>query len=229
MRHRLAALYGAVLAACSGHPTPTSQPPAEPMDHVNVHTSALAEKLLSGHYGALFYYPQREMTIDRIWSEPGNPEALKGLVKDTGASGKARFLAAEVLFARDVFFIDIVGRPMVARLYGEALAHGYTGLANSWGLLWEHDDVGEVGSRFLVLGEAAVPVLTELLDDATVVDTYEGSEEATVGNRYRFRIADFASYYLSRITGIPVPFHRDPAQRPAEIAQLKHKLRDRRS
>jgi len=200
------------------------------MDHANVHTSALAEKLLSGHYGPLFYYPQREMTIDRIWSEPGNPQALEGLVKDAGASGKARFLAAEVLFARDVFFVESRGTGRwspgcTARHW----AHGYTGLANSWGLLWEHDDVGEVGSRFLVLGEAAVPVLTKLLDDVTLVDSYEGSEEATVGNRYRFRIADFASYYLSRITGIGVAFHQDPAERPAEIAHLKHKLRDRRS
>jgi hypothetical protein len=181
----------------------------------------LVRKLLAGEYGLLFYYPQHDMTIERIWSDPGNPQALEELVRDPSAPGKARFIAAEVLFARDVFFINRVGRALVARLYTEALTKGYTGHANAWGLLWEHDDIGEVGSRFLVLGDEAIPALAELLDDDTIVDSYEGSEDATVGNRYRFRIKDFAAYYIGRITGHPVPFHLDHAGRDAEIERLK--------
>jgi hypothetical protein len=184
-------------------------------------TNELARKLTAGEYGLLFYYPQHEMTIERIWSEPGNPESLEELVKDSSAPGKARFIAAEVLFARDVFFINRVGKPLVARLYTEALTKGYTGHANAWGLLWEHDDVGEVGSRFLVLGEEAIPALAELLADDTVIDSYEGSEEATVGNRYRFRGKDFAAYYISKITNHPVPFHLNHAERDTEIERLK--------
>jgi hypothetical protein len=234
----LVALCGAALAACNGHATTPSQPPTKPSQPLtkpsqptntmdNANTNLLAGKLMAGDYGKLFIYPQHDMTIERIWSAPGNPEALEALVKDAGAPGKARFLAAEVLFARDVFFIERAGRAAVARLYAEALVGDYTGLANSWGLLWEHNDVGEVGGRFLVLGEAAIPALTELLDDGKVVDNYEGSEEATIGNRYQFTIADFAAYYLSRIAGIAVPFHRTPAERRAEIAKLKDQLRKR--
>jgi hypothetical protein len=181
--------------------------------------------LAADHYGLLFYYPQRNAAVGRIWSEPGNVSDLEELVKDSTAPAKVRFLAAEVLFARDVFFVDRAGEALVAQLYADALVNGYTGHANAWGLLWEHDEVGEVGSRFLVLGEAAIPALSALLDNDTIVDSYEGSEEATVGNGYRFRIKDFAAYYLNRITGYPVPFHRDHGGRDAEIERLKAHLK----
>lgn len=184
-------------------------------------TSELARKLVAGEYGTLFYYPQHQITIERIWSQPENRQTLEQLVKDSNLPGKARFIAAEVLFARDVFFIDRIGKPVVARLYTEALIEGYTGHANAWGLLWEHDDVGEVGSRFLVLGDEAIPALVELLDDDTIVYSYVGSEDATVGNRYKFRIKDFAAYYISRITAHPVPFHLEHAERDVEIDRLK--------
>jgi hypothetical protein len=32
-------------------------------------------------------------------------------------------------------------------------------------------------------------------------------EEATVGNGYKYRIKDFAAFYLGRITGTPIAFH----------------------
>ena len=89
--------------------------------------------MTADHYGLLFYYPQRNAAVGRIWSEPGNVSDLEELVKDSTAPAKVRFLAAEVLFARDVFFVDRAGEALVAQLYADALVNGYTGHANAWG------------------------------------------------------------------------------------------------
>ena len=215
--------------ACTGSATSvsTNQASNERTNMSQTQTKTLADKLLAGDYGVFFYYPQHEMTINRIWSEPTNPPALEALVADIAAPTKARFLAAEVLFTKDVFFLERVGRPLLAALYAEALVKMYTGHANSWGLLWIDNDVGEVGSRFLVLGDAAVSSLIALLDVDTVVTHYEGSEEATLGNGARYRIKDFAAYYLGRITQYPIPFHSEPSERDVEIARLREHLAKR--
>jgi hypothetical protein len=182
----------------------------------------LARELLGSQF---FYYPQHEQAIERIWSKPGSPNALEELVKDPNAPAKTRFLAAEVLFARDVFFIERVGRALVAQIYAEALAKRFAPHANVWGLLWEGDDLGAAGSRFLILGRDAIPALTALLTDEAIVQDYEGSEEATVGNRAEYRIKDYAAYYISRITGLPMHFEQDFPVRDREIARLMKKMK----
>lgn len=184
----------------------------------------LARWLLSDELRLFFHDARRGEAIDRVWSRPGAPAALEALVGDPAAPGKARLIAAEALFARDLFFIGRLGQERVARLYADALRRGYTENANAWGMPWMEDGTAPAGSRFLILGQAAVPALSELLDDDAVVDRYEGSELATVGNRYRVRVKDVAAYYLGRITRHPVPFHEDPAARDAGIARLREAL-----
>ena len=44
--------------------------------------------------------------------------------------------------------------------------------------------------------------------------------EATVGNGARYRIKDFAAFYLARLIRFSLPTHTDPAERDAEIAKL---------
>jgi len=187
----------------------------------------LARKLASDGYGMVFVWPQHEETIARIWSQPGNPELLEQVLNDPASPGRARFIAAEVLFANKFSFIDRTSHEGLARLYAEALVKRYTGHANAWGFLWDHDDVGQVGGRFMILGQAAIPTLLELLGDSTLVDWYEGSEEATVGNGHHYRIKDFAAFYLGRLTRHEVPFHADPAARDAEIDRLRRAVQSR--
>lgn len=183
-------------------------------------TTDLAAKLLAGDYGLMFYWPQHDVTVQKIWDEPGNPAALEALIDDASAPPKARFLAAEVLFAKDFTFASRHDAGALARLYANALIGRFTGHANVWGLLWIDDSVGQVGGRFVALGEAAIPALRELLEDTTVIDWYAGSEEATVGNRQGYRIKDFAAFYLSRMLAEPIAFHADVAARDAEIRKL---------
>lgn len=187
-------------------------------------TSDLARKLMSHAYGEFFVLPAHEETIDRVWGEPANRAALEALTADAAQPLEARFLAAEVLFARDFTFTSRVPPAVVAEIYARALEQNLTGMANSWGLLYEHDDAGPVGIRFVMLGDPAVPSLVRLLDNAGAPLTYAGSKEATVGNAYRYRIKDFAAYYLGRIRSIPVSFHSDVAERDQEIARLRQTL-----
>jgi hypothetical protein len=181
----------------------------------------LARKLIDGEYGLFFYYPQHADTIARVWGDAESRPMLEELVNDDDAPGKARFIAAEILFARDVLFLERSGRERVADIYAEALRRQYTPHTNAWGLLWENDEAGEAGNRFLILGDRAVPALRALLDDTSILAHYEGSEEATLGNRAQYRVKDFAAYYLGRILRHPIPFHRQPAARDAEIEKLR--------
>ncbi len=225
---RLAALTLAVSAAAC-HPEPAKEPapePRAPAHHpkVDMPRTELTRRLMADDFGPVFYWPQHDATIAKIWAEPGNPQQLEAIVADRNSPGRARVLAAEVLFTNDISFLGRVDGRTVAEVYAEALAKNYTGHANPWGLLWENDRPGPVGVRFLMLGEAAVPALRALLDDSAIVDWYAGSEEATVGNAARYRIKDFAAYYLGEIRGRQVPFHRDHAGRDAEIAKLREAL-----
>lgn len=180
----------------------------------------LAAALVEDRYGETFWWPQHDATIEAIWSAPGNPARLEALIDAVDAPGKARVIAAEVLFLRDFTFVDRHDRRAIAQIYADALVHRDVPIANPWGLLWVDDTVGEIGGRFAMLEQPAVPVLRALLDDTTVVDWYAGSEEATLGNGQRYRIKDVAAFYLADMVHHPIPFHEDAAARDAEIAAL---------
>jgi hypothetical protein len=117
------------------------------------HAAALAEKLVADVYGELFYYPQHDETIAKIWNEPSNAAALEAL-DDPKAPAKARFVAAEALFARDLTFIGRHDLGVVARIYAIALQRKLTGHLNAWGLVWYSDSAGPVGNRFIAIGKA---------------------------------------------------------------------------
>lgn len=210
--------------ASSGQMDPDAAMTSERNKTMHSQASDLAHKLTTGAYGDFFVLPAHDQTIDRIWSDPQNRPTLEALVADSSQPLAARFLAAEVLFARDFTFTSRVSPALVADLYARALEQNLTGMANSWGLLYEYADAGPVGVRFVMLGEPAVPVLLRLLDNASSPLIYDGSKEATVGNAYHYRIKDYAAYYLAQIRNTPVTFHRDLAARDQEIAQLKQRL-----
>ena len=193
-------------------------------DKATSEAQLLARRLIAREFGALFEYPHHDRTVDAVWADPKHHGLLAEIVRTTAMPAEARFLACEVLFRKDIMFLQGQDRKQVAAVYAQALVDDYTGVANSWGLLYEHRDEGPVGIVFLQLGENAVDALVPLLDDARQRSSYVGSIEATVGNAYQYRIKDFAAYYLARIKGIPITFHRDLADRDAEIDRLRQRL-----
>lgn len=185
---------------------------------------SLARKIVNREFGEFFVYPMHDQTIDRIWENPEHHQILNTILDDTSISSEARFLAAEVLFQKDLFFTRQHSPAMVAAIYADALSNNRTGMANSWGLLYEHQDDGPVGITFLNMGKEAISALSALLDDERDHLEYQGSEEATIGNQYRYRVKDFAAYYIGRILGKPLKYYPDFADRDAQIEELKREL-----
>jgi hypothetical protein len=161
-----------------------------------------------------------DQTLNGVWNQPNAPAELANLVMDSSASSQARFLAAEILFYKDKSYPSDAAKPTLAQIYATALVENYTGIANPWGLPGYLDSVGE---HVVDLGDAAVPALVPLLDDETPL-LYGGSQEATLGNSYGYRVKDMAAFFISRIKGIAYTVYQTAAERDAEIENLKTKL-----
>jgi len=209
----LAAALASISTACDGAQSlPRSRPSSA--------DSTLVQGLQDDRFGLTFLWPMHDQTIARIQAVSDSTARLEAIIDDRTAPAKARLIAAEALFDHDASFLARHDQKEVARIYTDALAQHAVPGANSWGMLWLNGRSGLLGDRIFFLGEAAIPVLKSLLDNSTVVDWYEGSEAATLGNMQRYRIKDFAAWYLAEITGHPIAFHRDNAERDAEIAKL---------
>jgi len=191
--------------------------------NTKTNTASFANKLIAREFGEFFIYPMQDRTIDKIWSDSSNHQLLDNILDDATISDEAKFLACEVFFKKDILFMQRHPPEKVAYIYTKALSNDFTGMANSWGLLYEHEDEGTVGIAFLAIGEKAIPALSKLLDDERTHLKYQGSIEATVGNGYRYRIKDFAAYYIGRITGNPLTYYPNLADRDEQINNLKVK------
>lgn len=183
-----------------------------------------AQQLAQMRFGEMWSWPAHDETVAAIWDEGDNAPRLDAIVDSAEAPPKARFVACEVLGAEDPFYMQRHPPAQVAQIYATALAGDFTGRANSWGLLYEEQDEGPVGVVFLAIGADAIPALAPLLDDDRRIHEYEGSEEATVGNAYGYRVKDFAAYYIGRIQGQPLAWHPEVADRDAQIEALKARL-----
>jgi hypothetical protein len=184
----------------------------------------LAKELVARKFGEFFIYPMHNQTIDVIWSDPKNHALLDTILFDDHISLEAKFLACEVFFKKDILFMQRHPPEKVADIYAQALVNNYTGMANSWGLLYPHEDDGPVGIAFLTIGDKAIPALAKLLDDSSTTLKYQGSEEATVGNGYHYRIKDFAAYYIGRIMGTPLKYYPNTEDRDKQINDLKKRV-----
>jgi hypothetical protein len=187
--------------------------------------SDVEHQLIAAQYDGLFLSGQQSRA-DAIWAQGRNRAALEAILADHATPLQAKFLAAELLRANGVK-PDGAAAAVVAEAYAAALAstsetagNPWHLNGNAWGYVQHADDPGPLGRVVIGLGQAAVPPLLKLLgDDGPVV--FEGSREATTGNKLQLRIKDFAAYYLSKIENIAVPLHPDHAARDAEIEKLK--------
>ena len=195
---------------------------------INTSSKELNNKLLDKSYSLLFL-SSNDNQVDTLWGEY-KKHAFIELVNDTTADDNVRFLAAEILFHKSDSFPPKNLYGALGNVYANALK--ITGLSNSkfvlaangWGFLYDRDDVGFIGKRFILIGEPAVKYLTNQLENADQV-MYEGSEEATIGNSYHYRIKDIAAFYISKIKNIPVKFYQNIEDRDKEIACLRELLK----
>jgi hypothetical protein len=200
---------------------------AAQMNHENTvdSTQALAARLVTLGYGGLFESGSNDIP-DEIWESEENRKLLMAMIVGDDFSSEAIFLANEIMRRQDLRWIQ-PRSVRVAFAYAHALSNWnnnpYETGANLWGFLYHGESPGRLGQVFLDLGQTSTQALIDLLEEERVL-LYEGSQEATLGNSFSYRVKDFAAYYLSRIMQIPIVFHQQNDARDREILALKTKL-----
>jgi hypothetical protein len=180
----------------------------------------LANQLLQIGYAKLFFSGD-PAPLEQIWTRPDAPAQLRNLALEPTANPEARFLAAEVLFHKQPSPFSSEESASLAEVYAEALKTATIG--NYWGLPGSLSAASPSAQHLVSLGDVMIKPLLALLEDARIVP-YEGSEEATVGNSYQYRIKDVAAFFIAKIKNIPYAVHQDPARRDQQIDELKKQL-----
>ncbi|MBC8756315.1 hypothetical protein H2O64_16695 [Kordia sp. YSTF-M3] len=187
--------------------------------------NALEHELIAIGFKGLFqlYYDNPK---NKIWNSGANEEKLKNIIEQPNSSLLGSFLAAETLRYYEVK-LDKKYTNKLSEAYVYALEKtnmeddDFIGIsANSWGFLYNNKNAGYLGEKLISYGEITISNLVKLLEIEGKV-LYEGSEEATIGNDYQYRIKDFAAFYIAKIKNIPLTFYQDFDERDAEIERLK--------
>lgn len=176
--------------------------------------SQLAEKLAGTTY-SLLLQSLDEALLNELWTTYGFPE-FAVVVRDRHLPSLSRFLAAESIAQRHGSWGDLYMKT-VADLYVEGLAQDFPGSANPWGLPFE---LGILAQRVIKIGEAALEGLAGLLTNDRRL-YFSGSEEATMGERYQYRVKDVAAVLVSRIAFLPYGDKDTPAERDEKILALE--------
>lgn len=157
--------------------------------------------------------------LEQIWNQPNAPDNLITLALDDTADPQARLLASEILFHKDHTFPPHQIRPKLVDIYCEGLKTASTG--NAWVL--PDNFIGTLGKHLLQFGSLAIEPLYALLDDERII-LYEGSVEATTGNRLKVRVKDLSAFFISRLKRIPFALDHDLNTRDQIIHDLKNSL-----
>jgi len=192
-----------------------------PVEIRQAYPGDLANRLTELGYIGLFQQAG-ETYLQHIWNTPDAPEALETLAVSSNGPMLARFLAAEILFSLgDVRRVE-THKQELAEVYVTALADNFTETANPWGL--PGVTVGLAGEHLLAIGEPMLSKLRDLLDNDKRV-YYEGSQEATLGHHYGYRVKDLAAYFIGKLTNIPFEPEEDPGRRDKAIEKLKRAMK----
>ena len=195
----------------------------------NMTLNSLADRLITIGYRNLFMRGDQSLA-DSIWNEGKSETMLNQIINKPNISLEAKFLSAEVLRHFNVESVP-ENRSVLPKAYVDALVHSsvdredFNNLnGNLWGFLYNVDDAGYLGQQLVSYGDESLIYLFDLLDDEGRV-IYEGSQEATIGNEYQYRIKDFAAFYISKIKNIPIQFYKKLDDRDREIEILKNALK----
>ena len=180
----------------------------------------LADQLVRTGYEGLFRLPDSLGRRESLWSKPGAPDSLLRLALDAGQPWLARFLAAEIIFNKQIFLFRQEHFASLVAVYVEAFKSNASGFMADWGFLADMSDTGKLGSRFILFAQLSVPLLRPLLDDPHEIP-YLYPPDFPSQLRLGLRLKDFAALYLSRIYKVPIQLTEDAAQRDEEIHRLE--------
>lgn len=184
-------------------------------------TAQLAAKLAAFNVAEMATSLAADPQVKAVLTEYPDRALYVTLVEDSHRPDPVRFAAAVVLKSRG----EKADPEATAQVFATALQKDLAGYAYPWGRLWaDGDSLGPLGTTLVEIGRPAVPALTALLGDTTPRDSYLGSEEATDMATRRYRVKDFAAFYLARIMGVELPWQPDLAKRDQAIANLRAKI-----
>jgi hypothetical protein len=193
--------------------------------HDSSRVDDLAAKLASCKVADMANGLSMDRQVTAVWNEFGDVGLYMPLLEDAHRPAAVRFAAALVLRSKHAEQLRKANPRVVAQVFATALQLDLAGLAEPWGRLWASGDpLGLLGQIFIELGRPAQQPLEALLDDTTVRDSYTGSEEATEMAMRRYRVKDFAAFYLAKILGLELPWEANLARRDEAIARLRTQL-----
>jgi hypothetical protein len=187
---------------------------------------SLVTKLSSSNVSDMATGLASDSQVNVLWKESPDPGLYAALVADTNRPDPVRFAAALVLLSKSNEDLWKIQPPVVAQVFATALKNDFAGWAYPWGWLWASpgDPVGTLGRIFVHIGPPAVPALEALLSDTTKRSSYVGSEEATVMAMRRYRVKDFAAFYIARIMKLDLPWEQNMTRRDEAIERLHKQL-----
>jgi hypothetical protein len=195
---------------------------------------SIANQLTEIGISTLFQYIE-STKINFIWQDGQNKTALLNIVLKVDYDDYTRLLASEILFLKDKNYPAESMHEVLAYIYAKALfisgdtSKSFRISGNFWGFMYFSDenginDFGIIGTHLMTTKDKAIPYLVKLLTNSEIL-FYEGSQDATIGNGLKYRVKDAAAYYIGKISGIPVKYHENFAERDLEIERLKEKLK----
>jgi hypothetical protein len=192
-----------------------------------MHVEELAAKLSLCKVTDLATGLAMDPQVGEVWKEHPDPGAYVALAEDARRPAPIRFAAALMLRSVSVVQFKKVNPQAMAQVFATALRDDLAGYAFPWGSLWgPGDPVGLLGQVFVELGRPAEPALEALLDDATPRDAYLGRDEVAAMATRRYRVKDFAAFYLAKIAGLELPWEPDLDRRDQAIERLRRQLLD---
>ncbi|HEU4733662.1 MAG TPA: hypothetical protein VFT22_37465 [Kofleriaceae bacterium] len=225
-----------LVAGCNGPAAPRSGPPAgsgadlaggptrgsnrgTPMTTTSPDLSALASRLAEDVAHDIPPFGANSVKLARGLG----PAATAMLAGKVAARGGDAFLALEALRAADPAGYAAVPAADRAAVYAAALQR--SAFFNSWGQ--PGMSLTDTSHAFAQLGDAAVAVLTPLLDDQRAAPS-SGSQDATLARMNGNRVCDYAWVLISEARGADYAYAASPAERDREIAAMRAALGARR-
>ena len=202
---------------------------------------SLHHKILSKVFKKYFIYPRERIKArfypDAIWLAAGeNKELFTNLVADKRVNLDFRLATYWVLrikFGKAA--IDFFDKKMLSQLfYDSFLAENYY---EHWSFTrelhppFELKRLGELVEMLVELGDVSIPLWYKILDNNKIMLPNCDEGMALRCPKYNSNIIvfnyhynDYAAFYLSLITNIELPFHKNYSERLTRIAFFKIKI-----
>lgn len=182
------------------------------------HNPSLIDELIAASSSGSSIMESRNLIEKSL--PPGKTEVVQQRIIDTPDHTSYHLLLYLKKHAPEE--LHAIPQPLQATVLCDALNH--VTYCNDFGYLEPSESFTKTSGKMLVLlGEAALPPLREMLNNNKEAPLF-GMEEATLSSIYAYRRKDFAWYFLSQIEGRDFSFPASPEERDLQIEAYLHEM-----